>query len=220
MIRVITFDAAGTLIRLVDPAGHTYARVAAEFGCNCEPERMQAAFATAWRILPSPSETPGPNPDDGRGWWRSLVEKTLDIAGYKVNRFNDYFAKLYATFSQPGIWELYRDAKTILSRLNSSGIRLGVISNFDGRLRTILRQLDVADRFEHLVISSEVGAEKPSARIFHEAARRFAVEPTLILHVGDDSEVDVDGARMAGLQALLVDHQKVMLSAVLEKVVG
>ena len=220
MIRVVTFDAAGTLIRLVDPAGHTYARVAAEFGCNCEPERMQAAFATAWRILPSPPETLGPNPDDGRGWWRSLVEKTLDIAGYKVNRFNDYFAKLYATFSQPGIWELYRDAKTILSRLNSSGIRLGVISNFDGRLRTILRQLDVADRFEHLVISSEVGAEKPSARIFHEAARRFAVEPTEILHVGDDPEVDVDGARMAGLQALLVDHQKVVLSVVLEKVVG
>jgi putative hydrolase of the HAD superfamily len=220
MIRVVTFDAAGTLIRLVDPAGHTYARVAAEFGCNCEPERMQAAFATAWRILPSPPETPGPNPDDGRGWWRSLVEKTLDIAGYKVNRFNDYFAKLYATFSQPGIWELYRDAKTILSRLNSSGIRLGVISNFDGRLRTILRQLDVADRFEHLVISSEVGAEKPSARIFHEAARRFAVEPTEILHVGDDPEVDVDGARMADLQALLVDHQKVVLSAVLEKVLG
>ena len=220
MIRVVTFDAAGTLIRLVDPAGQTYARVAAEFGCNCDPERMQTAFAAAWRMLPPPPDTPGPNPDDGRGWWRSLVEKTLDIAGYRVDRFNDYFAKLYAAFSQPGIWELYQDAETILTRLNSSGIRLGVISNFDGRLRTILGQLDVADRFEHLVISSEVGAEKPSARIFNEAARRFAVEPNEILHVGDDPEVDVDGARMAGLQALLVDHEKVMLSAVLEKVIG
>jgi putative hydrolase of the HAD superfamily len=220
MIRVVTFDAAGTLIRLVDPAGHTYARVAAEFGCDCDPESMQTAFVTAWKMLPPPPETPGPDPDDGRGWWRSLVEKTLDIAGYRVDRFNDYFARLYATFSQPGIWELYQDAETILSRLNSSGIRLGLISNFDGRLRTILRQLDVAERFEHLVISSEVGAEKPSARIFNEAARRFAVEPNEILHVGDDPEVDVDGARMAGLQALLVDHEKVMLSAVLQKVVG
>jgi putative hydrolase of the HAD superfamily len=220
MIRVVTFDAAGTVIRLVQPAGYTYARVAVGFGCNCDPERMQAAFATAWRMLPSPPETPGPNPDDGRGWWRSLVEKTLDIAGYRVDRFDEYFAKLYATFRQRGIWELYQDADTILSRLNSSGIRLGVISNFDGRLRTILQQLDVADRFEHLVISSEVGAEKPSSRIFREAARRFAVEPDEILHVGDDPEVDIDGARAAGLQALLVDHKKVMLSAVLEKVVG
>jgi putative hydrolase of the HAD superfamily len=220
MIRVVTFDAAGTLIRLVQPAGYTYARVAAGFGCNCDPERMQAAFAAAWRMLPSPPETPGPDPDDGRGWWRALVEKTLDIAGYRVDRFGEYFAQLYATFSQPGIWELYQDAETILSRLNLSGIRLGVISNFDGRLRTILRQLDVADRFEHLVISSEVGAEKPSARIFHEAARRFAVGPNEILHVGDDSEVDVDGARSAGLQAILVDHKKVKLSAVLENVAG
>jgi putative hydrolase of the HAD superfamily len=220
MIRVVTFDAAGTLIRLVDPAGHTYARVAAEFGCDCDPERMQAAFGMAWRMLPPPPETPGPHPDDGRGWWRLLVEKTLESAGYRIDRFNDYFAKLYATFSQPGIWELYQDAENVLVRLNSSGIRLGVISNFDGRLRTILRQLDVAGRFEYLVISSEVGAEKPSARIFHEAARRFAVEPDEILHVGDDPEVDIDGARAAGLQALLVDHKKVMLSAALEKIVG
>lgn len=218
MIRVVTFDAAGTLIRLVGPPGGTYAKVAAEFGYNFDPERMQAAFGSAWQALPPPPELPGAHPDDGRGWWRQLVAKTLELAGYQVRNLDDYFAKLYATFSQPGIWVLYQDAEPVLTQLKSSGIRLGVISNFDGRLRTILAQLGVEDRFERLVISSEIGAEKPSSRIFLEAARRFEVEPGEILHVGDDAEVDVDGARAAGFQAVLVDHNEVKLSTVLKRI--
>jgi putative hydrolase of the HAD superfamily len=92
-------------------------------------------------------------------------------------------------------------------------IRLGVISNFDRRLYDVLLHLGVRDAFEHVIISSEIGAQKPAARIFLEAARRFDVGVHEILHVGDDPESDFGGARAAGLHALLVDHETTTLSS-------
>jgi putative hydrolase of the HAD superfamily len=206
MIRVVTFDAAGTLIRLVDAPGWTYAETARLFGYNLDPDRVQDAFRIVWKSLPPPPESPGPHPDDDRGWWRRLVEKTLDEADYEIDRFDDYFTEVYEAFARPGVWDLFPSVPLVLKELSLLGIRLGVISNFDRRLYDVLLHLGVQEAFEHVIISSEVGSQKPAARIFLEAARRFDVDVHEILHVGDDPESDFAGARAAGLRALLVDH--------------
>jgi putative hydrolase of the HAD superfamily len=91
MIRVVTFDAAGTLIRLVNPPGQTYAETARLFGYNLDPVRVQDAFGIAWKSLPPPPDCPGPLPDDDRDWWRALVAKTFELARYEIDRFDDYF---------------------------------------------------------------------------------------------------------------------------------
>jgi len=212
VIRVVTFDAAGTLIRLVAPPGWTYAETAKFFGYKLDPSRVQNAFRIAWRTLPAPPESCGPHPDDDRGWWRRLVAKTIDDAGYEIDRFDDYFTEVYETFARPGVWELFPGVPLVLTELNRLEIRLGVISNFDRRLYDVLLHLGVRDAFEHVIVSSEVGAQKPAARIFLEAARRFDVGVHEILHVGDDPESDFGGARSAGLRAFLVDHETARLS--------
>ncbi len=48
-MRVVTFDAAGTLIRLVRPPGVIYAEVARLFGFSLDPDRVQEAFRSTWR---------------------------------------------------------------------------------------------------------------------------------------------------------------------------
>jgi len=201
MIRVVTFDAAGTLIRLVRPPGQTYAETARLFGYNLDPVRVQDAFGIAWKSLPPPPDCPGPLPDDDRDWWRALVAKTIELARYEIDRFDDYFKEVYETFARSGVWELFPSVPLVLTELNRLDIRLGVISNFDRRLYDVLLHLGVRDAFEHVIISSEVGVRKPAARIFWEATRRFGVGPHEILHVGDDPECDLRGARSAGLQA-------------------
>jgi putative hydrolase of the HAD superfamily len=211
-IRVVTFDAAGTIIRLVDPPGRTYAKTARLFGYDLDPRRVQDAFRIAWKTLPPPPESAGPQPDDDRNWWRRLVSNTICSAGYEIDRFDDYFTELYETFARPGVWELFPDVPLVLTSLSRLGIRLGVISNFDCRLYDVLRHLGVRDAFEHVIVSSQVGAQKPAARIFLEAARRFGVAVDEILHIGDDPESDFAGARLAGLHALLVDHDTARLS--------
>ena len=75
-----------------------------------------------------------------------------------------------------------------------------MVSNFDGRLHRILSQLGLAQTFEHVVVSSEVGADKPSPKIFTNALERFGVEPSDVVFVGDSPEEDWAGAERAGMQ--------------------
>jgi putative hydrolase of the HAD superfamily len=220
MIRIVTFDAAGTLIRLLHPQGKTYAETARLFGYDLDSDRVQEAFRITWKTFAPPPESMGPRPDDDRDWWRELVARTMETAHYPIAPFDDYFATVYQTFARPGIWELFPDVPHILAELSSLRIRLGVISNFDRRLYDILAQLNVRDAFEHLIISSEVGVRKPAARIFRVAAERFQVENGEILHVGDELGSDFTGARAAGLEALLVDHKTSTLSRILSCISG
>jgi putative hydrolase of the HAD superfamily len=206
MIRVVTFDAAGTLIRLSEPPGVTYAESARAFGYELDPERLQAAFRITWRSIAPPEESPGPRADDDRGWWKVLVGRTMQRAGYNIAPFDAYFDEVYAAFVRPGIWELFPDIPALLAELVRLRIRLGVISNFDRRLYAILENLDVLRMFENVVISSEIGVSKPAPRIFLEAARRFQVNPGEILHIGDDADLDGHGALTAGCKAFVAGN--------------
>ena len=51
------------------------------------------------------------------------------------------------------------------------------------------------------VFFAELGMAKPSAGIFHAACARLGLAPEHVLHVGDDPELDVAGARSAGLRS-------------------
>jgi putative hydrolase of the HAD superfamily len=215
MIRVVTFDAAGTLIRLLRPPGFVYADIAQEFGYSLNREHLQSAFKTVWRAFPPPNESDGPSPDDDRNWWRDFVAATIANAGYSIEPFDRYFATLYESFARPGVWEIFPDIPQVLGELRRLAVRLGVISNFDRRLYRILEDLDVRSTFEHLVISSEIGVRKPARRIFEAAARQFKVNPEEVLHIGDDSEADFDGARSAGFNALLIDSARQNLSKII-----
>jgi putative hydrolase of the HAD superfamily len=204
MIRTVTFDAANTLIRLTSPASQTYAEVAGRFGAVLDPARLNRAFLRAWKELPRLPDQSGPRADDGRSWWRDLVATTLSIAEYRVNPFPDYFEAVYEEFTRPGIWQLKPGVTEALGTFRRAGFRLGVVSNFDRRLYLIFKTLGILDQFEHVIISSEVGADKPSPRIFGEVLQRFQIYPNEVLHVGDEEEIDGIGARSAGISAFIL----------------
>jgi putative hydrolase of the HAD superfamily len=117
-------------------------------------------------------------------------------------------------FTRPGIWQLYPEVQATLSDLQPR-IRLGIISNFDGRLRQVLANLGILSIFDPIVISSEVGADKPDPYIYAHACALAGVEPGRALHIGDDPLCDWQGARDAGLVSLELDRQKQTLTEVL-----
>jgi putative hydrolase of the HAD superfamily len=218
MLKVITFDAGNTLIRLAHPVGVTYAAVAKRFGAELNPTDLEQGFRTAWKSVPRLPDVPGPRVDDGRSWWREVVLQTLATARAEVDPFNDFFDAVYSEFALPGIWRLEPGAFELLQDLRSAGFRLGIISNFDLRLCEILKHVGVSNLFEHVLVSSRVGADKPSARIFEEALQRFKVEPAEILHVGDDETADGDGARVLGIQTCILGFAGTGLNTVRERV--
>lgn len=92
-----------------------------------------------------------------------------------------------------------------LEALGAAGYRLGVVSNADGRIESLLEAVGLRRHFEFVIDSEVVGVEKPDRRIFDEAVRRLGVEADACLYVGDLYTVDYLGATAAGLRAVLVD---------------
>jgi FMN phosphatase YigB (HAD superfamily) len=78
------------------------------------------------------------------------------------------------------------------------------VSNSDGRVAQALESAGLGEHFEVVVDSKLAGVEKPDPRIFRAALDRLGIEPAAALYVGDVYEVDVVGARAAGLDAALI----------------
>ena len=79
--------------------------------------------------------------------------------------------------------------------------RLAVVSNFDytPTARMVLEREGVADLFDAIVVSDEVGWRKPRPDIFEMACRRVGVAARDVLFVGDRLDADVAGARQVGM---------------------
>jgi beta-phosphoglucomutase len=98
------------------------------------------------------------------------------------------------------------DAMPALEALRGLGLPLAVVSNFDTHLRDLLRQLDLLHHFEFVIVSAEVGIAKPDPGIFELAVARAKRPRDRLLYVGDHFGDDIEGARGAGLDAVLIDR--------------
>jgi putative hydrolase of the HAD superfamily len=74
-----------------------------------------------------------------------------------------------------------------------------------GRLRAVVAGFPMLTDLAPVVVSAEVGWRKPAPAFFAELVRRSGVAAERILFVGDDRGNDYDGARAAGLRAVLLD---------------
>jgi len=86
------------------------------------------------------------------------------------------------------------------------GFKLGVISNAEGQIRRLLEHAHMEERFDTIIDSGVVGFAKPDERIFKHAVERVGASTASCIHVGDLFEVDVVGARQAGITPILVDR--------------
>ena len=200
-ITTVLFDAVGTLIYLPRTVGDHYQEAALPFGVDLAAGQLDHAFRVAWKDAPARASTVGPRPDDDKGWWRDLVRRVIDDTLPAAQRhsfpFEVYFEAVYAHFAEPGVWYAYAEVTAVLADLKSRGLKLGLVSNFDRRLYAVLAHLGLAGFFAKVVISSEVGIDKPAPAIFRLALDTLAARPAEAVHVGDDPKCDW-GATAAG----------------------
>jgi putative hydrolase of the HAD superfamily len=209
MIKAISFDAVGTLFCLTQTVGDHYALVGSEVGLTLGPRELDRAFYVAWKQMPRRTAIDGPRPNDDKAWWCELVNLVLDQVAPSLSEFDrdNFFEIAYEHFAEAGVWELYPEVVGVLEKLRPR-FQLAVISNFDGRLRFILRHLGISKRFAHVFVSSEIGADKPDPEIFRRAVKIISLKPNEVLHVGDDPERDWKAACEAGLSIFRLDRQK------------
>jgi putative hydrolase of the HAD superfamily len=96
------------------------------------------------------------------------------------------------------------DTHDALARLRGAGLRLGVVSNSDGRVAEALEAAGLRGYFDVVVDSALAGIEKPDPAIFRAALGALGVPPAEALYVGDLYDVDVLGANAAGMPAVLL----------------
>jgi len=206
-VKTIFFDAAGTLFHLPQGVGHHYAIAGRDVGLDLDPQAVDRAFAVAWKQMPAREPTHAPREDDDKGWWRELVDSVFQQvapATHELDR-DAFFEAAYSHFAEPGVWELFPEVVAALEALQPR-YHLGVISNFDGRLRMILEQLGISKFFRVVVISSEIGADKPDPFIYRRAVELEGIEAHEALHVGDDPVRDWEAAAAAGLRVFRLER--------------
>jgi putative hydrolase of the HAD superfamily len=103
-------------------------------------------------------------------------------------------------------FQAYPDAAPALAALRDHGLRLVCVSNWDCSLGSVLERCGLGPLLDGAVSSAEAGARKPDPAIFAPALELAGCEPGEALHVGDTAEEDLDGARAAGIEALLIDR--------------
>ena len=100
----------------------------------------------------------------------------------------------------------YPDAEPALRELHERGLRLLALSNWDCSLPQVLARCGLDGLLDGVVTSAAVGAPKPEPEIFSRALELAGCTPEEAIHVGDTREEDVEGARAAGIRALLIDR--------------
>jgi putative hydrolase of the HAD superfamily len=198
--RAIFLDAGGTLIH---PDRGFILHALAEAGVHKDEAAFLIADQAA-RERRSAAIRSGAVLDDASSWriyaarLLELLEATADSADAVTARIRErHQAGTLWTHVEPGTADT-------LAALKARGFILGVVSNADGRVASFLELVGLSRWLDFVVDSGKVGVEKPNPRIFEVALALAGVQPAEALHVGDVYEVDVVGARAAGIEPLLL----------------
>jgi putative hydrolase of the HAD superfamily len=92
-----------------------------------------------------------------------------------------------------------------LRRLRDAGMKTVVVSNSNGTIARLCTRLGLDAYLDVIIDSADEGVEKPDPRLFQIALERSGADPRATIHCGDLYEIDVMGARAAGLPVVLLD---------------
>ena len=195
----LLLDAGDTLIFFDAQA---MAGVLADSGIALEPARLEAVLHPAKRRYPARLAGGGSHLD---GWARLMLD-LLELSGIEPERALAVLPELKRAHLEFNFWRRVPPGLVAaLERARAAGLRLGVVSNSEGRLRDVLDRVGLSAHFELALDSQLEGVHKPDPEIFRRALARMGVEPHEALYAGDIPEVDVLGARAAGMHGVLVD---------------
>lgn len=196
-LRTVLFDAGNTLISL------DYPRLAAAVG-GATGVSLSAAGLAAKAGDAALALERGDGTDRERA--SRYLELLFELAGVPRGRMELVRETLLQLHQERHLFgAMDPGTPAALTRLRQAGLRLAVVSNSDGRAEEALAAVGILGQFEFVIDSQLVGVEKPDPRIFRIALERMGLEPAEGLYVGDIYEVDVIGARRAGLDVILMD---------------
>jgi putative hydrolase of the HAD superfamily len=217
--RLVCLDAGFTLLKPVRSLSQALRGVLAEHGHEVTDDDLHRAWEVAdrwfWEDYHRPMNDPWGDDRQIDATWRQyhavmLTELGLEDLHHRL--IDTILAAQYA----PDSWELYPDVQPTVRELRAAGLRLGIVSDWGSNLLPIIEGLGLAKELDFVLASGAVGISKRDPAFFRLAADRVGVAPGEALMVGDSQRGDVEGARAAGMEAVLLrrpewrDHREVV----------
>lgn len=207
-LRAVSFAVHGTLVhspRMVE----IYQSILKRHGLTANVASLRTWLPAIWQefdiTAPGDRDRFSVHPKGVTGWWHRFTERLCEhLELPPPSRFLS--AELFHHFGRAEAWHVYPDVRPSLEALRQNGFRLGIVSNWDSRLPGLLDALDLSSYFDSIVYGAACGFEKPHEQIFEFCLQELEVPPPQALHIGDMSLEDVEGARSAGMKALLLER--------------
>ena len=194
-VRAIFFDAGNTLV--FADRSKTLAPLTSR-GITVSESQIHAAERASRRYRDANADDHAHNPDlqFWHIYYRELLGPSAD---------NALIDELVAAARNSQNWSVpLPNAREVLASLKKN-YRLAIISNSDGSIGHLFERLGLADLFETITDSGNVGVQKPHPEIFHAALRSLNVPADESLYIGDVYSIDYIGATNAGMHALVFD---------------
>jgi putative hydrolase of the HAD superfamily len=208
MIKAVFFDLYQTLVRYEPPREEIEAKILKDFGIETSPEALVKPIIAAdefiyneiaRRSLSSRSQ------EEKFALYAQYQAILLRQAGIKYDQ-KVIPSLLMAMQKSPMDLVLFDDVTPALTELKDRGLTLGLISNVEQDMTQTLTKLGLNAWLKIIVTSQDAGAGKPRPEIFRKALKRAGVKPTEAIYIGDQYNVDIIGARGAGMKGILLDR--------------
>jgi HAD superfamily hydrolase (TIGR01549 family) len=201
-LETVFLDAGGVLLF---PNWTRISGALASQGVDVAPDALARAEPHARRVLDD-QKVIGTTTDASRGWlFFDLILERAGIASSTATKAA--LMELHAYHTEHNLWEFVpEDVWPALEALREMGLRLTIVSNANGTLRAHLTRLGLDRCVDCVLDSYDEQVEKPDPRLFEIALDRSRARRESTIHVGDLYNIDVVGARRAGLRAVLLDE--------------
>lgn len=209
--QVILVDAVGTLFGVKGSVGEVYSQIAQEFDVQVAPEVLNNKFLESFKAAPAPIFPDAELHDIPQrefDWWRKIAFNTFKSAGVlpQFSDFSSFFSELYIHFGTAEPWFIYPDVLSSLKEWRQNDIQLGIVSNFDSRIFSVLESLELSGYFRSVTISTQARVAKPDPQIFAIALEKHDCLPSAAWHIGDSIFEDYQGAKAAGLRGIWINR--------------
>jgi putative hydrolase of the HAD superfamily len=200
MTRAVLLDALGTLVELQPPAPRLQ-RLLHDFGFEVSEQQAADGFMAEIAYYLD-HHLDGSDPE--------RLERLRDRCADEMRRALDIPELDHATARRVMLEALeftpYPDVEPALRDLRERGVTVVIASNWDCSLPEWLGPTGILDLVDAVVTSAEVGAAKPSPRVFERALGVAGVDAAEALHVGDKVDNDIEGAAAAGIRGILLQR--------------
>lgn len=142
----------------------------------------------------------------GAPGWGRMVGTIAHLAGLPRDRVPAMLDAAWEDHVKLNLWcKVPEGFGSAIDEMRAKGVKVALISNSEGMLDRLFRDLGIRDHFDLLVDSGIAGVEKPDARIFEIALNELGVARDRTLHLGDTFTTDILGAQNAGIRYALID---------------